>query len=281
MTSSDMIVGLGDRQYRVERDWARLPRTMAWGFISQLAVDGLGRVHVLQRSEPPILVFDPDGSFAFAYGEGRIIDGHGISIDRQDRVFVVDRDAHEIVVFDRDGTELFALGARGRPSFGAPFNHPTDVAVAPDGEIYVSDGYGNAHVHRFSADGRHISTWGGPGEGDGQFMTPHAVWVLEDGRVLVVDRENERVQVFDREGKFLANWGGFFHPMDLYVDDRGMIFVTDQVPRIAMLNGDGKLAGRCRGAINGAHGLWGDRSGNLFLAELPPARITKLARLAA
>jgi DNA-binding beta-propeller fold protein YncE len=281
VTTSDMIVGLGDRHYRVERDWAQLPATMTWGFISQLAVDGLGRVHVLQRSDPPVLVFDPDGSFAFSYGAGRIIDGHGISIDRQDRVFVVDRDAHEIVVFDRDGHELFALGQRGRPRFGAPFNHPTDVAVAPDGEIYVSDGYGNAHVHRFSADGKYIATWGGPGEGDSQFMTPHAIWVLDDGRVLVVDRENERVQVFDREGRHLANWGGFFHPMDLYVDERGMIFVTDQVPRIAMLSGDGTLAGRCRGAINGAHGLWGDREGNLFLAELPPARVTKLARLAA
>lgn len=280
MTASEMIVGLGDRRYRVERDWARLPPTMAWGFISQLAVDGLGRVHVLQRSDPPVLVFDADGSFAFSYGSGRIIDGHGISIDRRERVFVVDRDAHEIVVFDRDGNELFALGERGNPRFGAPFNHPTDVAVAPDGEIYVSDGYGNAHVHRFSADGEHISTWGGAGEGEGLFMTPHAVWVLEDSRVLVVDRENERVQVFDREGKYLASWGGFFHPMDLYVDDRGMIFVTDQVPRIAMLKDDGVLAGRCRGAINGAHGLWGDRAGNLFLAELPPARVTKLARLA-
>jgi peptidylglycine monooxygenase len=281
MATQEMIVGLGDRRYRVERDWAKLPPSMAWGFISQLAVDSLGRVHVLQRSDPPVLVFDPDGSFAFSYGDGRIIDGHGISIDRRDRVFIVDRDAHEIVVFDRDGKELFALGERGRPRFGAPFNHPTDVAVAPDGEIYVSDGYGNAHVHRFSADGRHIATWGGPGEGNGQFMTPHAIWVLDDGRVLVVDRENERVQVFDRTGRHLASWGGFFHPMDLYVDDRGMIFVTDQVPRIAMLDTNGALAGRCRGAINGAHGLWGDRAGNLFLSELPPARVTKLVRLAA
>ncbi len=277
--SESLVVGLGDRRYTVERNWARLPPGMAWGHISQLAVDSLGFVHVLQRSDPPVLVFDPEGGFAHSYGAGRIADGHGISIDRRDRVFVVDRDAHEIVAFDRLGRELFALGDRGKPRFGQPFNHPTDVAVAPDGEIYVSDGYGNAHVHRFSADGAHLGTFGGPGEGDGAFMTPHALWVLDDGRVVVVDRENERLQVFDREGRFLAAWGGFFHPMDLYVDDRGMIFVSDQVPRIAMLDGQGRLAGRCRGAINGAHGLWGDRAGNLFLAELLPGRVTKLARL--
>jgi peptidylglycine monooxygenase len=280
MTPQDAFVILGERRYRVERDWAQLPPGMDWGHISQLAVDSLGRVHVLQRSDPPVLVFDPDGRLAFTYGAGRILDGHGISIDRGDRVFVVDRDAHEIVVFDRDGRELFALGARGRPAFGAPFNHPTDVAVAPDGEIYVSDGYGNAHVHRFSAEGAHLATWGGPGQGPGRFMTPHAVWVLDDDRVLVVDRENDRVQVFDRDGGYLASWGGFHNPMDLYVDDRGMIFVSDQVPRLAMLDRDGALAGRCRGAINGAHGLWGDRDGNLFLAERPPARVTRLARIA-
>lgn len=277
---NDLIVGLGDRRYAIDRNWAQLPAGAAWGFISQLAVDSLGRVHVLQRSDPPVMVFDPDGRFAFSYGAGRIVDGHGISIDRQDRVFIVDRDAHEIIAFDRDGRELFTLGERGKPRFGAPFNSPTDVAVAPDGEIYVSDGYGNAHVHRFSAEGKHIGTFGGPGNGEGAFMTPHALWVLDDGRVVVVDRENEQLQVFDREGRFLTAWGGFFHPMDLYVDDRGMIFVSDQVPRIAMLDGEGKLAGRCRGAINGAHGLWGDRAGNLFLAELIPGRVTKLARLA-
>lgn len=279
MGSNELVVGLGDRTYRVDRNWAQLPAGAAWGFISQLAVDSLGRVHVLQRADPPVMVFDPDGSFAFSYGGGRIADGHGISIDRQDRVFIVDRDAHEIVAFDRDGRELFTLGERAKPRFGAPFNSPTDVAVAPDGEIYVSDGYGNAHVHRFSAEGKHIGTFGGPGDGEGTFMTPHALWVLDDGRVVVVDRENECLQVFDREGRYLTSWGGFFHPMDLYVDDRGMIFVSDQVPRIAMLDNDGKLAGRCRGAINGAHGLWGDRAGNLFLAELMPGRVTKLARL--
>ena len=99
------------------------------------------------------------------------------------------------------------------------------------------------------------------------------------GRVLVGDRENNRVQVFDRDGAFLAEWGDFYHPMQIWVDDRDMVFVTDQIPRISLLSADGKLVGRCRGAINGAHGLSGDADGNLYLAELPPQEITKLERL--
>ena len=97
--------------------------------------------------------------------------------------------------------------------------------------------------------------------------------------MLVGDRENNRVQVFDRDGAFLAEWGDFYHPMQIWVDDRDMVFVTDQIPRISLLSADGKLVGRCRGAINGAHGISGDAEGNLYLAELPPQEITKLERL--
>ena len=150
---------------------------------------------------------------------------------------------------------------------------------AADGEIYVSDGYGNSNVHRFAADGRLLATWGKPGHGPGEFTTPHAVAVDRFGKVLVGDRENNRIEVFDREGGFLAEWGDFYHPMQIWIDDRDLVFVTDQIPRISLLNPDGKLLGRCRGAINGAHGLGGDRDGNLYLAELPPQEITKLERL--
>ena len=124
-----------------------------------------------------------------------------------------------------------------------------------------------------------IATWGGPGAGPGAFTTPHAIWVDRFGKVLVGDRENNRVQVFDRSGAFLAEWGDFYHPMQIWVDDRDLVFVTDQIPRISLLSADGKLIGRCRGAINGAHGISGDAQGNLYLAELPPQEITKLELL--
>ena len=128
------------------------------------------------------------------------------------------------------------LGERHVPRLQAPFNHPTDVAVAPDGDIYVSDGYGNSAVHCFAPTGECRRTWGCPGTGPGEFSTPHAIWVDRSGRVLVADRENNRVQIFGREGEYLDEWGDFYHPMDIYEDDRGMVYVTDQTPQLRARN---------------------------------------------
>ena len=273
----NLVVAMGDRRYRVERPWGELPSDIRLHAVSQLAVDSHGRVYVFQRSDPPVVVFEASGAFRTAWGHGRIADGHGIYIAEDDRVFLVDRDAHQILIFSGDGEEIGALGARHTPRFQAPFNHPTDVAVAPDGEIYVSDGYGNACVHRFSADGEHLATWGEPGAGPGAFTTPHAVWVDGTGRVLVADRENNRVQVFDRDGRYLDEWSDLYHPMDICEDDQGMILITDQIPRLSMLSPNGGLVGRCRAVWNMAHGVAANGTGDIFLAEMQPNRITKLA----
>ena len=203
-----------------------------------------------------------------------------MSIDEEDLILLADRDAHQVLAFGTDGGLRFTLGERHHPRWQSPFNHPTAASRAPDGEVYVSDGYGNSVVHRFSGDGALRQTWGGPGTGAGEFTTPHCVWVDRMDRVLVADRENNRLQVFDREGARLAEWGDFHHPMKIWVDDRDRTFVTDQIPRISVLDPSGELVGRCRGAINGAHGLWGDRAGNLYLAELPPEQVTRLTLLA-
>src|SRR5581483_8410615 len=104
---------------------------------------------------------------------------------------------------DVDGRQRFTLGQRHRPRFQAPFNHPADVTVAPSGDIYVADGYANSTVHRFAPDGTLRRTWGRPGRGPGEFTTPHAVRVHPDGRVIVADRENDRVQVFSPDGEYL------------------------------------------------------------------------------
>lgn len=280
MSDQRYTVILGDRRYAIHRKWAKLPAGESFGFISDLMVDGEGRVHVAQRgADRPVLVFDRDGRLAGAWGEGALADPHYINAASHGSILVADRDAHQVLRFDGNGKLLQALGTRHWPSLDAPFNHPTAAAQAVDGEIYVADGYGNSSVHRFAADGTLIATWGGPGAGPGAFTTPHAIWVDRFGKVLVGDRENNRVQVFDRSGAFLAEWGDFHHPMQIWVDDRDLVFVTDQIPRISLLTSDGRLVGRCRGAINGAHGLSGDAEGNLYLAELPPQEITKLERL--
>ena len=275
MVESRYVV-MGDRRYRLETPWGKLPDGMPFEQVSQVAVDSGGRVYVLQRGVLPVLVFDRTGHYLHALGEGLILDAHGIAAAPDDRIAVIDRDAHEIVIFDPKGLPLQTLGKRGAPRLGLPFNHPTDAAFARDGEIYVSDGYGNSAVHRFAADGTYLASWGSPGAGPGAFTTPHAIWVDRAERVLVADRENNRVQLFTRDGAFIDSWGDFYHPMDIFEDDRGFLFVTDQIPRVSMLAPDGTLVGRCRPVLNGAHGIWGDSDGSLYCAEVNPSRVTKL-----
>ena len=276
MSSDELAVVLGDRRYRVERPWRRLPGSMTPGQISQLAVDSRGMVYVFQRGEPPVLIFAPSGALQGGLAEGRIADAHGIAIAPDDRLLLVDRDAHQILMLTTDGEILATLGERHGPRMGAPFNHPTDAAVAADGEIYVADGYGNSMVHRFSADGRHLQSFGRPGTGPGEFTTPHAIWVDRSNRVLVADRENDRIQLFDRDGRYLEQWGDFYHPMDIYEDRAGRIYVSDQIPRLSQLSPTGQLIGRCRPCYNTPHGIWGAPDGATFVAEMNPSQVVKL-----
>ena len=277
--SNELRVILGDFMYRVIRPWGELPPGIDFDLPSQVAVDERGFVYVFQRRGIPILVLDPEGKFVSNWGVGIISDAHGIVAGPGQRIYCVDRDAQQIIAFNWTGDELFRIGDRHLPSFGSPFNHPTDVAIAPNGDILVSDGYGNSCIHRFDSEGRHLLTWGEPGTGPGQFSTPHGVWVLADGRVLACDRENNRVQVFDPHGRYLFEWGDLYHPMDIVSDVEGHIYVSDQIPRLSRFDGSGRLTGRCRPVLNGGHGIAADPFGNLYLAEMNPPRVTKLERV--
>lgn len=276
--ATGLVVGTGDFVYDVVRPWGTLPPGWTFGPVSHLAVDSRDRLYCYQRKDPPVIVLDRDGAFLSAWGEDRLRDAHGIHVDATDHVWVCDRDAHEVLKLTRDGRVVLTLGRRGQPAHQAPFNHPTDVAVGPGGEVFVSDGYGNACVHRFSADGRHLGSWGSPGAGPGQFSTPHGIWVDEAGRVLVADRENDRVQLFDAGGAWLGEWRGLHRPMDIYADRQGVVYVTDQVPRLSLYAPDGRLLARGRPVDVGAHGIWGDSRGDLYLAEVGQHRVTKLVR---
>ena len=279
MTRESLIVALGAQRYRVDRPWGDLPDGP--GRISDVACDAAGRVYVQFRTDPSvdlvspgIVVLSPLGRRLAAWGE-EVLDGHMLSVHPDGRVFVVDRDAHEIVIFAPDGRRLGGLGTRHGP--GDPFNAPCDVAFAPDGAIYVADGYGNSRVHRYSAAGEYLGGWGKPGRRGGEFTTPHSVWVLPDGRVLVADRENNRVQVLSPEGAPLGEVGDLHKPMSVHGAPDGGFYVTDQVPRLSLFGADGKLAGRCRPVLNGAHGMWREpASGVIYLSEQTPNRITRL-----
>ena len=276
---NDLIVLMGEHRYAVDCPWGTLPDGQSFGPLSQIAVDSSGRVYVFQRSNPPVLVFSPDGVLIDTFGEGLFSDAHGIFVTRDDLILLVDRDAHEIIACESSGAVRFRLGQRHQPQFNQPFNHPTDIAQAPNGDFYISDGYGNSNVHCFGADGVFRFSWGRQGSGPGEFTTPHAVWVDPSERVLVADRENNRVQLFDLEGGFIEAWDDFYHPMDIFGDAQGNIFVTDQIPRLSMMSSEGRLIGRCRPVRFGAHGIGGDADGNLYLAETAPLDCVTRLRL--
>jgi sugar lactone lactonase YvrE len=276
-----LIVALGQQRYQVERPWGDIPSGDRK--VTDVVCDSRGHVFVLLRADcyvdaalPVVVELAPDGRRLAAWGED-IADGHMLSIGPDDRILVVDRDAHEIVAFDSGGRRLGGIGRRHQPN--APFNHPCDVAIAPSGDIYVADGYGASRVHRFNHNGDLIATWGEPGNAPGQFSTPHGICALADGRVAVTDRENNRLQVYSAHGDLMDVWPDFYHPMDIFQDAAGHLYVTDQVPRLSMLAPDGKLLARCRPVLNGAHGIWGDAAGNLYLAEMNPSRVTRLRPL--
>ena len=274
-----LVVALGPQRYRVERPWGDLPAGP--GKVTDVACDAEGRVYAQLRADPytdpevpAIIVLAPDGRRLAAWGGGEVLDGHMASVHPDGRVFIVDRDAHEVIIFDAAGRRLGGLGKRHAP--GEPFNAPCDVAFAPDGTIYVADGYGNSRLHRFSPDGTPLGAWGEPGTGPGAFSTPHSVWVLPDGTVAVADRENHRVQLFTAEGTFLRAIGDLHKPMDVHGGPDATLYVTDQVPRLSWFDAAGRLLGRCRPVLNGAHGMWRAPGGEILLSEQTPSRLTRL-----
>lgn len=281
-SAHQLIVALSDRRYRVERPFGHWPANS--GFVTDVAVDARGHVFVLLRHDPltqpedaRVIALDPEGALIGAFGGPEIADAHLMTVSPDGTLLVVDRDMHEVIRFSAEGRRIAGLGRRGGP--GAPFNHPSDVAVAASGDIYVSDGYAASQVHRFAADGRHLSSWGGQGAGPDQFGEPHALTTLTDGRVAVVDRIHNRVQIFDAGGRALASIDGFYRPVAIWADAEDFLHVTDSTPNLHLLSPAGERIGRCRPVLNGAHGISGNARGDLFLAESNPSRVTRLVRL--
>jgi sugar lactone lactonase YvrE len=177
---------------------------------------------------------------------------------------------------------------------GPPFHHPTDVSVAADGHIYVSDGYRNCRVHKYAQDGTLVKSWGDPGnardlrntkDGPGLFHTVHSVWEHQ-GRVYVADRENNRIQIFTPEGEYIDMWTGFERPTKLWVDSENIMYVAELEDRFSIVDLEGNVIGRYGsersndpGKFWGPHGIWADSSGDLYIAEvLNGARLQKFAR---
>lgn len=234
-------------RFEVVPDWEQRPPEPAHRDVTGVAVDAEDRVFLLTREEHRVLVHDRDGAFLGCWGEGVFRNPHGLTIGPDGSVFCVDNGDHTVRKFTPDGTLLLTLGTPGVPSDtgfetesavavhsvervrhpGPPFNRCTNLAVAPDGDLYVTDGYGNCRVHRFAPDGTLRSSWGEVGTGPGQFHLPHGLHVAPDGRVFVCDRENDRLQIFTPDGEFLAQWTDVQRPDDVTMDGDGRVYVAE------------------------------------------------------
>ncbi len=276
-------------QYEVVEGWGFGSDGQAMGgIVPDATVDSEDRVYISRREPPAILVYDRDGRYLRTFGDDVLSNPHNIWIDSNDRLYCADTDDHTVRIFSVDGELLDTWGTPnevGAP--GQPFNRPTKAMAASTGQVFVSDGYGQHRVHRFSAAGDLELSWGEEGEGPGQFALPHDLWVDPRDRILVTDRTNNRIQLFDLDGTFLEEWTDIQAPnnMGIYED---IIYAAEAPGRVSMFDLDGNLVGRWGEKGEGpgqfadpAHGLCVDSSGDVYVGEVPwkPDRIQKFTRV--
>ncbi len=239
-------------RYEVEPGWGALPSGWSFVEVAGVAVDTRDRVFVFNRGEHPVVIFDRAGNFLNAWGEGVFTRPHGITIGPDDTLYCTDDIGHNVRKFTANGELLWTLGTPGQPSdtgatsidyrtivrSAGPFNYPTNLAIGPDGCLYITDGYGNARVHKFTPDGRHLLSWGAPGARPGEFHVPHGIAVDEvEERLIVADRENSRLQFFDFEGKFLQEWTDLARPSQVVLGADGVVLVAELGYRAGMWPG--------------------------------------------
>ncbi len=292
-------------EYEVIDGWEKLPEGWSFVEVAGVATDSQDRVYVFNRGDHPIIVFSPDGDFLETWGEGVFTNPHGIYIGPDDTVYCADNFDHTVRIFEPDGTLRRTLGTKNQPSDtgfvpgkspvqkgGDPFNMVTNVALSQQGDLYVSDGYGNARVHKFTSNGDYLTSWGEPGDGPGEFNLPHAIAVDKNDRVYVADRENSRIQVFDLQGNYITEWGHVLRPDDLYIDAEENLYVAElgeragkgpnvkiepHAPhaRVSVLSLEGEVITQFGGDVPtdpgsffAPHGIWADSQGDLYVGEV-------------
>ncbi len=290
-----MSYGEGNLQYELMPAWAGLPQGWSMPDVCGLAVDQEDSVYILNRSEHPIIVLDREGRFLRTWGEGFFSRAHGSCIAPDGLLFCTDDSSHVVGKFSPSGELLMMLGTRDQASdtgyvhawdfwqglgsivrSAPPFNRPTGVAVNTSGDIFVTDGYGNARVHCFDASGMLQFSWGEPGGRPGQFRLPHDIAIDAKGRLLVADRENNRLQLFDQSGAFQEQWSDVVRPTGICIDAEGLVYVSELAMRISIFNPDGELLARWgnRSAdkesalFHGPHVIAVDSHGDLYVGEV-------------
>ena len=295
-------------RYQVQEGWEQLPAGYVHRDVAGVAVDGEDRVFLICRGDHPLIVYDQKGHFLRSWGEGDFTyRTHGITVAPDGTVWCTDDGNHTVRQFTPTGKLLLTLGTLNTPSdtgydgkdsiniprAAGPFNRPTNLAVGPKGDLYVSDGYGNCRVHQFSPSGTLKRSWGVSGKGPGQFHLPHGIAVAADGRVFVCDRENDRVQIFSPDGEYLAEWTDTQRPTHLVFDAQGRAYVSElwwhqgqtsqrhgpihtaRCGRVSVYDGAGRVLTRWGGAdacapgsFAAPHGLAVDSRGDVYVSEV-------------
>jgi sugar lactone lactonase YvrE len=272
--------------YHAVPDWGRLPHGMEWGEVPNLAVSPKGIVFAFRRADPPVVELTPDGTVVTTWGDGRFVWPHGMRFDRDGNLWLTDGRAADgngqmVYKLSGDGSRvLMTIGTRGVSGDGPyTFNGPTDVAIAPNGDIFVADGHVNSRIVKYSKDGTFIKAWGTKGAGPGEFNLPHSIVFDSRGRLLVADRSNKRIQIFDQDGHFLEQWPQFGEASGLFIFPDDTLYVTDWQDKKAIFIGSAR-DGSIKTTIEGltlAEGLTVDADGNIYAAETLPGRIGDLA----
>jgi DNA-binding beta-propeller fold protein YncE len=295
-------------RYGAVEGWEQLPPGYEHRDVAGVAVDSEDRVFLICRGDHPIIVYDRTGKFVGSWGEGEFTyRTHGITVGPDEMLYCTDDGNHTVRKFTPDGKLLMTLGTMNTPSDtgyngkdtgtvarpGGPFNRPTNLAVGPKGDLYVSDGYGNCRVHRFSPTGELKHSWGLPGGGPGQFYLPHGIAVAADGRVFVCDRENDRIQIFSPDGEYLDEWTDTQRPTHLVFDAQGRAYVSElwwhkgqtsqrlgpietaRHGRVSVHDTEGRVLARwgsadacAPGSFAAPHGLAVDSRGDIYVSEV-------------
>ena len=302
--------------YKSITDWAKMPAGRSWGSTAGVDIDPDGKsVWVIDRcggntcfgsSLDPILKFDANGKLVKSFGGGMFVFPHGIFVDRQGNVWVTDgqgrgSQGHQVIKFGPNGRELMRLGAAGVAGNNPyNFNMPSDVLVAPNGDIFVADGHGgesNNRIVKFDKSGKYIKEWGSKGSAPGQFDTPHALAMDSRGRLFVGNRNNNRIDIFDQDGKFLESWPQFSRPSGIYIDKNDVIYVADSESESVSRNHNGWKRGMRVGSAkdgsvtafipdpdnvtmgsSAAEGVAVDKDGVIYGAEVGPKRLMRYVR---
>jgi DNA-binding beta-propeller fold protein YncE len=293
--------------YEAVPSWPARPKNLTWGAVAGIAISPSDQIWTFNRGTVPVQVYTASGELVRSWGQGQFREPHQVRIDHDGGVWLVDSGLHVVKKFTPEGKLLLTLGTAGEPGEDSThLNRPTDVAVAPGGDTFVADGYGNNRVVHFDERGQFVGTWGSLGSGPGQFSLPHSIALDSRGRLFVADRNNARVQVFDQAGRFLDEWRDLLVPWHIAITDRDEIYVCGSSPMrwpklpipglivgippkdqlVMVFTPDGRLTRLCTfpkgqhpGELDWVHALGVDRLGNLYLGDIQGRRVQKFLRL--